>query len=895
MKQTLAILPYLLIIFFFASLKNQLSHQALSLDQILPFAFELMLLTPIIYIFKILQIPSIQKKITPLITQTIPKYIPQAITLAYAFLITQFFISMIDDRLQPLFKDQSLIPLILKPLSLSLIFLLFFSIQALITALTFNRVLWMLSVILLLIPWVYVSYPALEIFFSLYSMVGLWIFVGFSMSIIIYESLIQSKIKTPIKKYLYPLVLLLLFSQLQDQSFRQYAYKHALVLKILIDQCNRLTDQDKDGYGTFFGMDCDDQNPSIHPAEIDWPQTKVKEDCSTLSDEEGSKPENQIDDLLPMPEPKILQTLSQKQPNILLISIDTLRSDHLQNYGYALKTTPFLAEMKDFYWQIESAYSPSNATKYSLSSMLTALPYRLIPFEHAGIKAKFSPQTDTMFKTLKTLGWHTQAHLPQFFTQGLIKDIQSHFDVLMGYGASDEIKTIDSDDMVARTKLAIQKQQEQEQAWAFWLHLVDPHEPYICHDPQSSMSCYDQEILKTDQLLRKIMTPALLENTIVIITADHGEEFDEHGDRFHHHQLFEESIKVPLLIFHPYLSLYPSLFKDQSKVIHTSISLHNLYPLLMQMLSKAPITEETYLDQTQKLNMYSNTNTEQQVSNLQQAQNNHVKKMLNPGELLIAKNNKKSIEFQEFITHFNSRIFSELNKDIFAEHFEGFDQPRNRKIALIEGDFKAIFDIKKQELFLFNLKKDPLEKQDVSKYFEKNILQIKYKMQNYLQRELDQQLQLVKKEKVKPVSITEQSHLTWQPYPKPKTIVDGIELMGAKLEKLENSQDEPGSSQYILRLYWHKTGTQPLADYMIELEWRNQSKHKLLFKTSKTRPVSGLYPTFLWQKDELIEDAYYFKTKTAKALESTRDLQVRLSIQKNQKPKEQKVIELTDL
>jgi arylsulfatase A-like enzyme len=98
--------------------------------------------------------------------------------------------------------------------------------------------------------------------------------------------------------------------------------------------------------------------------------------------------------------------------------------------------------------------------------------------------------------------------------------------------------------------------------WLLWLHYFDPHAPYLLHPgistgfgTDSDADRYDGEIAYTDRhvgrLLEELAASPLSANTIVVIVADHGEEFGEHGNFGHGYALYEECVRVPLIVHAP--------------------------------------------------------------------------------------------------------------------------------------------------------------------------------------------------------------------------------------------------------------------------------------------------------------------------------------------------------
>ena len=118
-----------------------------------------------------------------------------------------------------------------------------------------------------------------------------------------------------------------------------------------------------------------------------------------------------------------------------------------------------------------------------------------------------------------------------------------------------------------------------------WLHYIDPHHPYSPPGGAAGddLARYDAELTWLDgqlaPLLDRLATPPLADRTAVVVTADHGEEFGEHGGRFHARELYEESVRVPLVLRGPGVP---------AGVLRGTAWLHDVSPTLLDWLGVAP-------------------------------------------------------------------------------------------------------------------------------------------------------------------------------------------------------------------------------------------------------------------------------------------------------------------
>ena len=244
--------------------------------------------------------------------------------------------------------------------------------------------------------------------------------------------------------------------------------------------------------------------------------------------------------------------------NVVFIVLDTTRADKLQPYGYdRRKTSPNLNDFAEKSALFESAYSHSPWTKPSVASMFTSL----LPRDH-GIfdwPMKLSEELLTLPEHLNESGFHTQAHISHHafrpkdtnFRQGFAKYDKS----VLEKGSPHEVTS--SKEITDRGIRFLNNRPEGR--FFLWLHYFDPHRDYIRHEDfdfgKGPKSRYDSEIAFMDHHLGRLFDELEdgdhLEDTIVVIVADHGEGLGDHGIKKHTKALYEQQIHVPLIIHVP--------------------------------------------------------------------------------------------------------------------------------------------------------------------------------------------------------------------------------------------------------------------------------------------------------------------------------------------------------
>ena len=272
--------------------------------------------------------------------------------------------------------------------------------------------------------------------------------------------------------------------------------------------------------------------------------------------------------------------------NIILVSIDTCRSDYLSCYGYPHQTSPNIDKFAQEALLFEKVISPAPMTLPSHCSMLTGT----IPPYH-GVHDNFQYLTDshtTLAELLKQRGFTTAAFVSAYV-------LDSKFGLSQGFDAyKDDLPT--SPDMMFYSErhggelndLAFPWLDEhKDEKFFLFLHYYDPHDPYRPPEPFASRfadNLYAGEIAYTDhcigQVLDKLKSLGLYDSTLIIITGDHGEMLGEHGENTHGYFVYQSALRVPLIIKVPGV--------DWGRRISDAAALIDIVPTILSLL-KIPI------------------------------------------------------------------------------------------------------------------------------------------------------------------------------------------------------------------------------------------------------------------------------------------------------------------
>jgi arylsulfatase A-like enzyme len=254
-------------------------------------------------------------------------------------------------------------------------------------------------------------------------------------------------------------------------------------------------------------------------------------------------------------------------PDVFLITIDTLRADHVGCYGYKDVETPTLDSLAADGIRFTHAYTHSPITNTSHTTILTGL----LPSVHGvtDFGVPLSPQHVTWAELLKKQGYQTAAFIGAVILDSnqLAPGLDRGFDFYDNFPAKTETK-----ERWGRVERRAQTVVDHAEAWLsqhpagsnseaprfMWVHLFDPHDPYEPPPPFSekyASHLYDGEIAYADSALGHFIATlkksGIYQNAIIIVVGDHGEGLGEHDEDTHGLFLYDSTLHVPLIIKTP--------------------------------------------------------------------------------------------------------------------------------------------------------------------------------------------------------------------------------------------------------------------------------------------------------------------------------------------------------
>ena len=228
-----------------------------------------------------------------------------------------------------------------------------------------------------------------------------------------------------------------------------------------------------------------------------------------------------------------------KGTSFLLITVDALRADSVKT------DMPFLHDLSQRGVSFERAYTPTPTTSYALSSLLTGTYYRSMR------RASTSLSKETIADRFSRFGYQTVALYPPAI---FYVDAEA-FTHLAEHSFGFSRTFVDHADATKRVDLALAelKEQSPDRSLFYWVHLFEPHEPYeppaAYRDGDSPKARYRGELRYVDTQIRRLVEGfrKARPSSWVVVTADHGEEFGEHGGAYHGTTLFDEQVRVPMI------------------------------------------------------------------------------------------------------------------------------------------------------------------------------------------------------------------------------------------------------------------------------------------------------------------------------------------------------------
>ncbi len=306
---------------------------------------------------------------------------------------------------------------------------------------------------------------------------------------------------------------------------------------------------------------------------------------------------------------------------MILLVIDTLRADHVGCYGYERETTPGIDRIAASGIRYENAFTTAPWTLPAFGSILTSS----YPWEHGAVNDYLALRRDlpTLARTLADHGYETAAFVSHIYTSrtyGFAEGFHRFEDFRIGEEYRFDQGREPRAEVVIRAALDWLGARKSTKPFFLWIHLFDPHWEYDAPEPYRTLfdgeyaghmdgsyesiapffspdsapaprdlhhlvALYDGEIQYADAwvdtLVRALREGGEWERTAMIVTADHGEEFNDHGSMGHSFTFYDEVLRVPLVLRRPG-------GQHAGSIVEKPVSLLDIFPTVMDLTGTPP-------------------------------------------------------------------------------------------------------------------------------------------------------------------------------------------------------------------------------------------------------------------------------------------------------------------
>lgn len=285
---------------------------------------------------------------------------------------------------------------------------------------------------------------------------------------------------------------------------------------------------------------------------------------------------------------------SQTPPNVFLITIDTLRADHVHCYGYDRIKTPALDALAKEGILFAEAFTPSPITNTSHTSILTGL----LPSTHGvtDFAVPLAGKNQTLAELLKKQGYETAAFIGSIVldSKEFAPGLDRGFDFYDNFPHPAQTKS-----RWGRLERRGEDVVQHATGWLnthpasprfVWIHLYDPHDPYEPPPPYSEIykeRLYDGEIAYADSVLAGFVSflkkHAWYDDSIIVVVGDHGEGLGEHHEKTHGIFLYDSTTHVPLILKVPNQ-------RTAGRVVEAQVRTLDILPTVLDLMHVSPPT-----------------------------------------------------------------------------------------------------------------------------------------------------------------------------------------------------------------------------------------------------------------------------------------------------------------
>jgi choline-sulfatase len=278
------------------------------------------------------------------------------------------------------------------------------------------------------------------------------------------------------------------------------------------------------------------------------------------------------------------------RPNVLLITIDTLRADHVGSYGYAAAQTPAIDALAARGVRFAQATTVAPLTLPAHASLMTGT----FPGYH-GVRDNggfyLGDDQVTLATLMRARGYRTGGFVSAFVLDhrwGISRGFDRYFDDfdLSKYRVDAGLDAVQRPGSEVVSKAIQWLDEDRSRPFFAWIHLYEPHAPYDPPEPirarfpPTMIGAYDGEVATADiqvaRLIGQLAAAGRLDRTMVAILGDHGESLGEHGEEQHGFFVYDADIRIPLIIAAPRLP---------ARVVNDHVRIVDVMPTILQLLA----------------------------------------------------------------------------------------------------------------------------------------------------------------------------------------------------------------------------------------------------------------------------------------------------------------------
>jgi arylsulfatase A-like enzyme len=275
-------------------------------------------------------------------------------------------------------------------------------------------------------------------------------------------------------------------------------------------------------------------------------------------------------------------------PDIILVTIDTVRADHTPPYNPAMADMPVLKQLGKLGAVFDWAFSPSNVTRRSVPSLIIGLEANRVHGRVVGWALRVDPRHVLLPERLAAGGYDTAGFMccEGFWGKTFHTGLQRGLDYL-------EIES-NGHELARKARVWVEERERghPDKPLFIWMHILEPHNWTVAsgegRNDQERKQFYDRSLSASDAMLGELLNAfshrAPAKAPIVIVTADHGEGLGEHGHPYHSTDLYDSQTHVPLVMAGP--GIKPGHIAE-------TVSLVDLVPTVLELAGFVPPTDHS--------------------------------------------------------------------------------------------------------------------------------------------------------------------------------------------------------------------------------------------------------------------------------------------------------------